>query len=159
MSNSSVKSRATSNPRSGILSPGSLASVPQKDVRLVLGLKRLARSSLLSRGRHCLQYGLPSDVRELNIIPFWCRARYTTTLALSSPVWKLPVTQLHSYPLHSYCARFSKPKLKMVSAVFQPACRSILGLPWGLSVNLLTGNSQSGSLTSLPSLQEQRWHQ
>lgn len=84
MSNNSVKSRATSNPSSGIFSPGRLASVPQKDVRLVLGLKRLARSSLLSRGRHCLQYGLPFDVRELTIIPFWCRARYTTMLALSS---------------------------------------------------------------------------
>lgn len=84
MSNSRIKPRAISNPSSGILSPGSLASVPQKDVWLVLGLKRLAQSSLLSRGRHCLQYGLPFDVRELNIIPFRSRARYTTMLALSS---------------------------------------------------------------------------
>jgi hypothetical protein len=34
----------------------------------------------------------------------------------------------------------------MVFAVFQPNCRSVLGVPQGLSINLLTGNRQLASL-------------
>lgn len=52
---------------------------------------------------------------------------------------------LPAFPLHSCLACLSKPKLKWF--VSWLACRSVLGLPLGLSVNLLTGRSQLGSLT------------
>ena len=50
-----------------------------------------------------------------------------------------------AFPLPSCLACLSKPKLKWF--VSWLACRSALGLPLGLSVNLLTGRSQVGSLT------------
>lgn len=112
MSNISVKSRATSNPN--ILCPGSPALVPQTDVRQLSGLRRLARSGFLPGGRQCFLLILENWASD----HFPRRAKYTAMLALSS----LECRKLNApfLPLHYCFTGLSKPKLKMVSAVFQP---------------------------------------
>lgn len=120
--------------------------------------QRLAQSSFLSRGRHC--YSMDSLLMLENWTSDHSRAQPDTQLCWHSALQSgncLPLNSTLSHPIPTVLSSQHQNLKWFLPSFSQPADPYLASL--GTLCNLLTGNSQSGSLTSLPSFQEQRWHQ
>lgn len=108
--------------------------------------KSWLRQGFLPGGRHCLQYGLPFDLREPNIRPFPEESQTQDCICTQlSRVWKLPQA-VHSIPSPFTPTWLICQNQSLNGVCCLPASLQIRTcLPQGLFVNLLTGNSQWGS--------------